>query len=107
MEVTFRCGALAEVSHSDSVFIIDAIIVASARGLRHLSTEGRGDSYDVHVTRAIVNWHLLATAIVILITSELMSHLLNRETAPQEGAGLTILWENQVIIVQSSGCTDA
>ena len=54
-----------------------------------------------------MNRHLFATTIVILITSELVSHLLDRETAPQEGAGLTILWEYQVIIVESGSGADA
>ena len=107
MEIAFRCSSLAEVSHSDSVFIIDAVFVASTGGLRYLSTEGRRDSDDVHVTRTIVNGHLLAAAQIILVTSKLVSHLLDRETAPKEGAGLTILWEYQVIIVESRSGADA
>ena len=54
-----------------------------------------------------MNRHLFAAAIIILITSKLVSHLLDRETAPEEGAGLTILWEYQVIIVESSSGADA
>ena len=107
MEIAFRCSALAEVSHSDSVFIIDAVFVASTGGLRYLGTERRRDSDDVHVSRTIVNWHLLATAQIVLVTSKLVSHLLDRETAPKEGAGLTILWEYQVIIVESCSGADA
>ena len=54
-----------------------------------------------------MNWHLFAAAQVILITSELVPHLLDRETAPKEGTSLTILWEYKVIIVECGSCTDA
>ena len=54
-----------------------------------------------------MNRHLFAATIIILITSKLVSHLLDRETAPEEGAGLTILWEYQVIIVESSSGADS
>ena len=54
-----------------------------------------------------MNRHLFAAAKVMLVTGKLVSHLLDRETAPEEGAGLTILWEYQVIIIESRGSADA
>ena len=107
MEVAFRCGTLAEVGHSNSVVTIHAISVAGAGGLGHLCAQGRGHSDDVHVTRAIMDRHLLAAAQIILITGQLVSHLLDRETAPEESTSLAILREDKVIIVECGPSANA
>ena len=107
MEVALRCSTLSKVGHGNSVFTIYAIIIAGARGLRHLSTEGRRDSDDIHVTRAIMNRHLLAASKVILVSGKLVPHLLDREASPEEGTSFAILRENKVIIVKSGSGADA
>ena len=53
-----------------------------------------------------MNRHLLATAQVILISSELVAHLLDRESAPQESASLTVLREDQVMVLKRSSCAN-
>ena len=51
-------------------------------------------------------WHLLATTEIVLVASELMGHLLDREAAPEESSSLTVLWEDQVSVIQSGRGTD-
>ena len=46
--------------------------------------------------------HLPALAQILEVAAELMSHLLDRQTTPKEGTGLTILREDQVIHAQRS-----
>ena len=77
MEVAHGGGTLAEISHSDAVLIVDAEVVACAGGLGHLRAQGRGYSDDVNVTATVVNRHLLAFAVIVLVSSQLMAHLLN------------------------------
>ena len=77
MEVAHGGGALAEISHSNAVLVVDAEIVACAGGLGHLRAQGGGHSDNIYVTAAVVDGHLLALAVVILVSSQLMSHLLN------------------------------
>lgn len=77
MEVAHGGGTLAEISHSDAVLIVDAEVVACAGGLWHLRAQGRGYSDDVNVTATVVNRHLLAFAVIVLVSSQLMAHLLN------------------------------
>ena len=45
-----------------------------------------------------MDWHLLAHAQIVLVSSQLVAHLLNRETSPQEGSGLTVLGEDQIFV---------
>lgn len=77
MEVTHGGGAFAEIGHRDTVLIVDTEVIACARGLGYLRAQGRGHSDNVHVTTAVVDWHLLALTKVMLVSSQLMAHLLD------------------------------
>ena len=68
MEIALRGSSLSEVSDSDAIISSDSKVVASTRSLRHLSAERRRDCRDVHVSGAIVDWHLLTFAKIILVT---------------------------------------
>lgn len=77
MEVAHGSSTLAEICHGDTVLIVDAEVVASAGGLGHLRAQGRGHSDNVDVTAAVMDGHLLAFAVIVLVSSQLMAHLLN------------------------------
>ena len=49
-----------------------------------------------------MNGHLLAASQIVLVASQLVAHLLNGEATPQEGAGLAILREDQVFVIERS-----
>ena len=50
--------------------------------------------------------HLLAFAQVVLVTYELVTHLLDREATPEEGACFSVLGEDQIMVLESSCCAD-
>lgn len=50
--------------------------------------------------------HLLAASQIVLVSGELVTHLLDRESAPQESAGLTVLREDQVMVLERSSCAN-
>jgi len=49
-----------------------------------------------------VDRHLFALAQVKFVTDKLVSHLLDTEAAPEEGTSLSVLREDQVVVIQSS-----
>jgi len=51
-----------------------------------------------------MNGHLFTFAQIVVVAHQLMSHLLNRESTPEESASLAILRENQVLGLKS-GCS--
>ena len=51
--------------------------------------------------------HLLAHTEIVPITSQLVTHLLDGEASPEEGAGLTILREDQILVAEGGSCADA
>jgi hypothetical protein len=51
-----------------------------------------------------MNWHLFALSEVMLVASQLMSHLLDTKSTPKERASLSVLRENQVVVIKS-GCS--
>ena len=106
MEITLWGSSLSEVSDSDAIISSDSKVVAGTRSLWYLGAERRRDSTYIHVFGAIVDWHLFTFAKIILVTRELMPHLLDRKTTPKEGTCLTVLWENQVLILKCSCCAD-
>ena len=107
MEVAFRGGSLSEISHSDTIIASDSKVIACAGSLRHLGAQRRGNGDNVHVTATIMDGHLLAHAQVILVSSQLVAHLLDRKTAPKERTCLTVLREDQISILQCGCCADA
>jgi len=50
--------------------------------------------------------HLLALTQIMLVTSQLMSHLLDGKAAPQESTSLTVLGEDQIGGVEGSCSAD-
>ena len=106
MEVTHRRSTLSKVRHSDSVLIIDSEVIAGTGSLGYLCAEGRGNSDDIHVSRPVVDWHLLALAKIVLITCELVTHLLDREAAPKEDPSFAVLREDQVSVIEGSCSAD-
>jgi len=54
-----------------------------------------------------MNWHLAGLAKVMLVSSQLMGHLCDAEPSPEEGAGFTVLWEYEVVVIQRSSCANA
>lgn len=54
-----------------------------------------------------MNRHLLALSEIILVTCQLVSHLLDGKSAPKERTCLTVLWEEQVLVVKGRSCADA
>jgi len=107
MEITLGRGALSEVSHSDSVVSFDAVIVPGARSLRQLSGQGGGHGADVDLLRSVMDGHLLALTEIVSVTRQLVSHLLDGETSPQESTCLTVLGEDQVLALKGSSCANA
>lgn len=51
--------------------------------------------------------HLLALAQIVLVTSQLVTHLLDREATPVESSSLAILGEQQVVVVEGGRCADS
>jgi len=94
VEVALRSRAFPKVSHSNPVLAINSVLVASPRGLGNLSAEGRRDGDDVDVFGAVVDGHLFALAQIILVSCELVGHLLNAETSPVESTCLSVLGED-------------
>ena len=107
VEVAHRGGTFAEVCDCDAVLVIDAEVVSSSGSLGHLCAKGRADRDYIHVPAAIVDGHLLALAEIVLITCQLMSHLLDGEAAPQEDASFAVLGEHQICVVEGSRRADA
>ena len=99
MEVTFRSRTLSEVSNSDSVFVVNSILVTSTRCLRHLRAKWGGDRLNIVSFRPIMNWHLLGLSKIFVISCQLMCHLLNRKTTPKERSGFSVLRENHIVIL--------
>lgn len=54
-----------------------------------------------------MNRHLLAHTQIVLVAGQLMSHLLNRESAPQEGTRLTVLREDEIVGSECCSCADS
>jgi len=51
-----------------------------------------------------MHWHLLTVSIILPVTTELMGHLLDRESSPKESSTFSVLGEDQVVIAKS-GCS--
>jgi len=45
-----------------------------------------------------MNWHLFSFAKIELVASELVSHLLDAKSSPQERASFSVLGENKIMI---------
>lgn len=51
--------------------------------------------------------HLLTLSEVELVSSQLVSHLLDTEASPEESACLSVLGEDQVVVFERGGSTNA
>ena len=102
MEVTFRCSSFTEIGHCDLVFTRDPIMIATSRSLWDLCAEWAGYSANVDVSRTVMNGHLLTTAQVMLISCQLVTHLLYIETTPEESTSLSILRKDHITIIDCS-----
>jgi len=98
MEVSLRGGSLTKISNSDSIFTIYSVFITGTRSLGYLSTQWRGYGNYIYVFRTIMNWHLFSFAKIKLVASELVSHLLDAKSSPQERASFSVLGENKIMI---------
>lgn len=94
MEISFRSRAIAEVSDGNSVLIVNSIFVARSSGLGHLSAQWRGHSHDVMLFGSVMNRHLFTFTEIILVSSQLMSHLFDVESTPEEAPSFSVLRED-------------
>ena len=53
-----------------------------------------------------MNRHLFTAAEIVLVAGQLMTHLLDREAAPQECSSLAVLREDKIMVFQRSCCAD-
>ena len=107
MEVALRGGAFSEISDSNPVFTINSVLVTRARRLGNLRAEGRRDCDDVDIFGAVMDGHLFALTQVVLVSRELVGHLLNTEASPVESACLSVLGEDEVSGIESGCSSDA
>jgi len=107
VEVALRGGAFSEISDSNPVFTINSVLVTRARRLGNLRAEGRRDCDDVDIFGAVVDGHLFALTQVVLVSRELVGHLLNTEASPVESACLSVLGEDEVSGIESGCSSDA
>ncbi len=75
--------------------------VGGANSLGDLSGEGRGDSLDVVLDRAVVDGHLTALSRIETIAVTLVDAVVDREASPQQDSDLSVLEEDDVVVVES------
>lgn len=94
MEVTLGCGTFAKVSNGNFIFAFDPVLVAGTGGLGHLGAKRGRHGANVKVLRSVMNRHLLAFPKVKSVAYQLVGHLLDTESSPQEGSSLAVLREH-------------
>jgi len=50
-------------------------------------------------------WHLFTISNIFIVSTKLMSHLLNWEATPKECSWFSVLWKHHIIIIKSSSCS--
>ena len=107
MKVSFWCCSFTKVSYSYSIFAIYSIIITSSWCLWKLRTQRRWNCANIHLFTSIMNRHLLSFTKIFKVSCELMSHLLNSITSPQESSWFSILRKKHIILLNSCSCSYA
>lgn len=99
MEITFRSRAISEVGDCNSIFLRESEPITSATGMGDLRSQRRRDGHDVQFGHAVVHWHLPPLDLIEFVPDALVHEILHLVPSPIDRSLLSVLREDQVLIL--------
>mmetsp|Transcript_31894 Transcript_31894/g.51606 ORF Transcript_31894/g.51606 Transcript_31894/m.51606 type:complete len:225 (+) Transcript_31894:400-1074(+) len=97
MCIAFRCGTVTKIANGTRAFSFAFDRICCACCLRHLRCQCTRDGHTVQFFAAIMDRHLFAFRVVIVVTKANIGALLQRETSLYKRAQFTILKEEHIV----------
>ena len=105
MKVSFRSCPFSKICNSNSPLPTDSITIPSPRCLGKLCAQWWWNRAYIHWFASIMNRHLFSFSKIFKVSCELMSHLLDCITSPQECSRLSILWKQHIFWFDGCSCS--